>query len=42
MWYVSPHGLSWLRAVKDNRAVVENRLFNAPRDSLERPVAGEN
>ena len=36
-----PHALS--RAIlEDRRAVVENRLFNAPGDSLERPVAGDS
>jgi hypothetical protein len=41
MGYVAPHALS--RAIlEDRRAVVENRLFNAPGGSLERPVAGDS
>jgi hypothetical protein len=41
MGYVPPPALS--RAIlEDRRAVVENRFFNAPGDSLERPVAGDS
>src|ERR1700730_3166726 len=41
MGYVPPHALS-KAILEDRRGVVENRLFNAPGDSLERPVAGDS